>query len=299
MSETDLENELEFFLNNQKKKPHFNLSAFGDEIAADLDEQLDVLEEEGIRFLEVRGVWGKNILDLSNAELDKLNDTLQARGFGVSAIGSPIGKISITEPFEPHLTRFERALEVADWLGTSYIRIFSFFIPKEEGQAAFAKYRPEVMRRLNTFAAMTTPYGMILLHENEKDIYGDIAERCADLLNEVGSTNLRAAFDPANFVQVGEKPFTDAFPLLNSQINHLHIKDAKFADGSVTVAGSGDGEVKEVIRALWQGGYQGYATLEPHLQAAGRFGGFTGAQLFHEAVTAIRQILAEVEAEES
>lgn len=296
-----MSSELEFdemFFAPPKKKSYFNLAVFGDEIATDLDTQLEEMEQEGIRYLELRGAWGKNVMELSNAELDTINEALRDRGMSVSSIGSPIGKISITDPFEPEFERFKRALEIADWLGCSYVRLFSFYMPPEEGEAAYEKYRPEVMRRLNAMASEATPWGLILLHENEKGIYGDKAVRCADILNTVGSPNLRAVFDPANFVQVGDKPFTDAFPLLDEHITYIHAKDAFFADGSVTVAGAGEGEVEAVLRALWRRGYQGYLSLEPHLQNSGQFGGFSGPERFHEAARALKEIVARIEQEE-
>ncbi len=294
MSTQEEELDFEEMFKPSKKKSFFNLAVFGDEISPDLDEQLEHMEQEGIRFLELRGAFGKNVLELSNAELDQISKKLQARGMGVSAIGSPIGKISITEEFEPHFEKFKRALEIADWLGSSYIRLFSFYMPREEGEAAYAKYRPEVIRRLNAFVNETQLWGMILLHENEKGIYGDTAERCADLLHAVGSTNLRAVFDPANFVQIGQQPFSHAFPLLDEQITYVHIKDAFFADGSVTVAGAGEGQLEEVLRALWERGYQGYLSLEPHLQSSGQYSGFSGPALFHEAATALKALVARI-----
>lgn len=284
---------------SRRDRAIFTLSAFADEISSDLDEQLTHLEQEGISSLEFRGVNGKNVLDLSNAELKQIDQTLKQHGFTVSAIGSPIGKIPITEPFEPHIVRFERALEVADWLGSSYVRIFSFFMPpaapSEDPASLYQKYRPEVMRRMNQFADIVMPYGMILLHENEKGIFGDTPERCADILQTVGSTNLRATFDPANFVQCGVKPFSEAYPLLADQITYVHIKDAFFNDGRVVVAGEGEGEVADVLQALWQRGYQGYLSLEPHLAAAGEFSGFSGPELFHQAAQALKKLLAQIE----
>jgi sugar phosphate isomerase/epimerase len=283
----------------RSSQPSFTLSAFADEISSDLDEQLTHLTQEEINCLEFRGVWGKNVLDLTDDELKRVASTLKAGGFTVSAIGSPIGKISITDPFEPHIKRFERALEIADWLGTSYIRMFSFFMPKpvagESEVDLYEKYRPEVIARLTQLTEMT-PQNTTLLHENEKDIYGDTAKRCADILHEVGSANLHAVFDPANFVQCGVKPFSEAYPLLADQITYVHIKDAFFDDGRVVVAGEGEGEVAEVLKALWQRGYQGYLSLEPHLASAGKFSGFSGPQLFHEAAKALKNLLAQIEA---
>ncbi len=90
------------------------ISAFADEISQDPHEQLDVLARQGIQFIEFRAIHGTNVLDLSDSQHAAFRELLFARGFGLSAIGSPIGKIRITEPFDEHLQRFERAMELAE-----------------------------------------------------------------------------------------------------------------------------------------------------------------------------------------
>jgi 3-dehydroshikimate dehydratase len=270
----------------------FTLSAFGDEIAADLGEQLAVMEREGVPALEFRGAWGKNILDLSDDEVKKSKQMLDERGMHVSAIGSPIGKVGITDDFGAHLERFRRALAVAAMLDTPRIRIFSFFIP--EGQNP-ADYRTAVMDRLSMLVNLADDAGVTLLHENEKEIYGDIATRCADIHATIPALNLRAAFDPANFIQCAVRPMDEAWPLLAEVSTHIHIKDAVLTDGHVVPAGEGDGQVRELLQALVKRGYRGYLTLEPHLKAAGRYGGFSGPDLFHTAVAARKGLLSEVE----
>lgn len=264
------------------------LSAFADEISPDLGEQLDVLSGEGIRHLELRGVWNKNVLRLSDEDLDRVGETLRERGFGVSSVGSPIGKIGIRDPFAPHLEDFERALDVAERLQAPYIRIFSFFIPDGEDPAA---HRGEVMRRMEELVRRAEKRGVTLLHENEKHIYGDIPERCVDLLQTCASPRLRAAFDPANFVQCGVRPFEDGWPVLAAHTEYGHIKDARFADGSVTPAGQGDGDLHAWLAALKERGFGGFLSLEPHLAAAGTFSGFSGPELFRVAATALKQLL--------
>lgn len=270
----------------------FTLSAFGDEIAADLAEQLDVMRREGIPALEFRGAWGANILDLSDDQVRRAKALLDERGMHVSAIGSPIGKVKITDDFGAHLVRYRRALAVAAMLDAPRIRIFSFFIP--EGEDA-ARYRAAVMDRMQMLTDLAEEAGVTLWHENEKEIYGDIATRCADIHATIRSPNLRAAFDPANFIQCGVRPMDEAWPLLADVSTHIHIKDAVMADGHVVPAGEGDGEVAELLRALVARGYRGYLTLEPHLQAAGPYGGFSGPKLFHTAVEALKGLLRDVE----
>ncbi|MHB1628027.1 MAG: sugar phosphate isomerase/epimerase family protein [Bacilli bacterium] len=267
------------------------LTAFADEISADLTEQLDVLEAEGIRHIELRSVWNRNVLDLSDGEWEQVRTALHERSVRVSAIGSPIGKIGVADDFESHLRRFKRAAEAAEYFDTQYIRIFSFFIPAGSDPAAF---RNEVMRRIQVLEERARDAGLTLLHENEKEIYGDTGERCLDIFRTCPSERLRCAFDPANFVQCGVRPFSDAFPLLEPYISYVHIKDARFDGGLVVPAGQGDGEVEQVLSSLLDGGYDGFLSLEPHLDKAGRFSGFSGPERFRAAGGALKDMLREL-----
>ena len=132
---------------------------------------------------------------------------------------------------------------------------------------------------------------MVLVHENEKDIYGDTPERCLDIIQSVGSPNLRVAWDPANFVQVGVRPFTEGYALLRPHLEYMQIKDAHAADGTVTVAGDGDGQLVETIRALREDGFDGFFSLEPHLGDVHALGGFSGPELFTRAHAAFTDLL--------
>ncbi|MCM2534092.1 sugar phosphate isomerase/epimerase [Neobacillus pocheonensis] len=266
------------------------LTGFADEISPELELQIEVLQSESINHIEFRGVWGKNVLKLTDEELVRVKKEFNQHGISVSSIGSPIGKIKITDDFEQHLNEFERAIEVAKFFHSPYIRIFSFFIPEGENPE---KYRDEVLYRMKTLTDKVEGTGIVLLHENEKDIYGDTTERCLEILEHVGSPNLRCAFDPANFVQCGVKPFTEAFSKLLPYIEYLHIKDAKFENGKVVPVGEGDGEFREVLQALKINGFDGFMSLEPHLKAAETFQGFSGPDLFKVATRALKNILAE------
>ena len=267
--------------------PHFTLSAFGDEIDNDLQTQLDVLQSEGVHHLELRGAWGSNVLDLDDDQLRRAQTMLKEHGFGVSAIGSPIGKSELARPQSWELERLERALKAAEVLGTRLIRIFSFFV--EEGQAE--AHRDEIIERMGLLTERAQQAGVTLVHENEKGIYGDTAERCHDLLHTINSPALRMAFDPANFVQVGVRPMRDVWPLLADDTVHFHIKDALFEGAAVRPAGEGDGAIPELLADLVARGYQGFLTLEPHLQIAGPAGGFSGEAGMRTAVGALRRLL--------
>jgi len=270
------------------------LSAFADEISADLDEQIAVLRDEHIRFLELRGAWNINVLDLSDQQVADIKRALDAAGIGVSAIGSPIGKAPIDTPFDEYLHRFERAITVARAFDTSYIRIFSFYPPTSEGAAADpAAWRDEALRRLRELTARAGAAGVTLLHENEKEIYGDTIARCVDLMRGVDDTRFQAIFDPANFIQCAQTPYPDAYDALRPWLRYVHIKDAR-DDGSVVPAGDGAARWPDLLRRLRADGYDGFLSLEPHLATAGHAGGFSGAALFQRASQALQGLLRDM-----
>jgi sugar phosphate isomerase/epimerase len=272
----------------------FTLSGFADEIDPQFDVQLATLTSLRIRFLELRGAWGKGVMAFDADELARLQSGMAASGIRVSAIGSPIGKIKIDDPFEPHLQAFEHALELAALFGCPYIRMFSFFVP--EGEAA--RHRPEVMRRLRALLDVARGHPVTLLHENERHIYGDTPERCLDIFETLASPQLRMTFDPANFVMCGVRPYDQAFALLGDYVTYMHIKDGCMADQRVTPAGQGDGQVREILAALHDRSYDGYLSLEPHLAVAGEFSGFSGPDRFATATQALRGLLRDIGATE-
>ncbi|MGC5585339.1 sugar phosphate isomerase/epimerase family protein [Ornithinimicrobium sp. W1679] len=266
----------------------WTLSGFSDEISPDLQEQCALVRKLGMGFVELRSAWGTNVLDLDADQLARAKEILDAHGLRVSSIGSPIGKIFIDEDFAEHQARARHAVEVAHHFGAPYIRIFSFFIrPGDDPDS----HRDEVVDRMRALADIAAEGDVVLLHENEKEIYGDIPRRCVDLLETVGSPHLRAAWDAANFVQVGVRPFSEAFAQIRPFLEYVQIKDATMADGEVVPAGRGDGEVRETLRALREDGFEGFFSLEPHLSQAHSLGGFSGPELFTEAWEAFTGLL--------
>jgi 3-dehydroshikimate dehydratase len=265
------------------------LAAFGDEIAPDLGEQIAVLQEAGVRYLELRTVDGTNVLDLTDAQVAGIRQKLAAGGIGVSAIASPIGKVSISSPFEEHLARFGRALALAHTFETPFVRIFSFYPPSDTAPGTVPE-REAVLARLRTLVDGARAAGVTLLHENEKDIYGDTIARCVDLLKTITDPHLAAAFDPANFVQCGQVPDPDACTALQPWIRHVHVKDVT-AEGRLVPAGAGVAGWLGLLARLHAAGYDGFFTLEPHLAAAGPFQGFSGPDQFRLAAAAFQDLL--------
>ncbi|HEU4346429.1 MAG TPA: sugar phosphate isomerase/epimerase family protein, partial [Actinoplanes sp.] len=258
----------------------WTLSGFSDEISPDFTEQCAVARDLGLKYIEVRSAWDVNILDLKPEQLSTMKEILAAYGLRVSSIGSPIGKIFIDEEFPPHLERMRHAAEVAQFFGAPYIRIFSFFLRPGADPAA---HRDEVIDRMRALTRVAESAGVVLLHENEKEIYGDVPARCLDIVRSVGSPHLRLAWDPANFVQVGVRPYTDGYHDLRPHVAYVQIKDARAEDGTVVPAGEGDGEVARTIRALRHDGFDGFFSLEPHLATGHATGGFSGSEQFRRA----------------
>ena len=241
----------------------FRFSAFSDEYSPSLDEQICGLLENNVHLMEPRNVDGTNISDLTSEAALEMRAKLDKAGIGISALGSPIGKIKITDDFETHKIKLRRTCEIAKILGADRIRMFSFFIPK--GTEDYSVYRDEVMRRLGEMIDIAEEYGVLLCHENEKGIYGDTPERCLDILKTFPG-RIGCVFDTANFLQVGATPFPDGFMLLCDYITYMHVKDC-IANGTVVVAGTGIGCVPETFAVLNRriDGVMN-VTVEPHLR---------------------------------
>ena len=247
------------------------LSGFSDEISENIITQFEVLNKLGIKYFEPRGVDGKNISALSDDELKSLKDNMRKFDIKASSIGSPIGKIKISDDFDAHFNLFKRVVEIAKFLDTKYIRMFSFYNDGKWDEVA----RKEVFRRLNILINYAKENDVILLHENEKDIYGDTVERCLELMKEFYCENFKAVFDPANFVQCNQDT-KKAINLLSPYVEYLHIKDAISEDGRVVPSGFGDGNIALVVSEFLNKDINGFISLEPHL---GSFEGLSDLEL--------------------
>lgn len=264
-----------------------HLSAFADEIAADPVEQLEVLAKNGVRNVEFRSIHKTNVLDLEPARHQEFRALIQAQGVGLSAIGSPIGKAPIVEPFDAHLDRYRIALDLAEFYETARIRVFSFFIPAGDDPA---RHRDEVLKRMAKLAELARERGLILVLENEKGIYGDTAARVNDVLQSVDSPALTHAFDPANYLEVGQS-IDDAWTLLRDRVGHFHVKDYDTDRHCNVPAGEGHGQIPRLIADAVSRGFQGFCVLEPHLVVAEASYGYTGPERFGEAAAALKNAL--------
>ena len=234
-------------------KLKFKLAAFADEAASSIDEQIKAMKENEISMLEIRGVDGQNIADISAQKAKETRKKLEDAGLAVWSLGSPFGKIGINDDFSAHLDKFKKNLETARILGAKRIRLFSFYGANGEAE----KYKAKVFSQLQAFVDASKGSGIVLCHENEKGIYGDIASRCLEIHQAV--PELKAIFDPANFIQSGQDTL-EVWKMLSPYVEYLHIKDA-LSDGSVVPAGKGQGNLPYILS-----NYKGEVlTIEPHL----------------------------------
>ena len=237
----------------------FVLSAFADEAGSSLDEQIEALKRNGIRYIEPRNINGKPILTLTDDELVEIKKQLDENGIKVNSLGSPIGKYPIKEPFDKHLADFRRALEICKILGTDRMRMFSFFV----NQSELNEYRDEVINRLKIMTDIAKDHGIMLCHENESEIYGQNPKEMLDIMTNV--KGLFGIFDPANY-RMNDCDIIDGINATLVNLAYLHIKDAIYESQIIVPAGDGEGKIAEVLDIVNKHTDEVvYLTLEPHL----------------------------------
>ena len=266
------------------------LSAFADEYSGWFDKQIEGLKKFNIPYIEIRGIDGKNISLYTPEDAKVWKKAFDENGIKVWAIGSPVGKVDITKPFDEHLAVVENLCKIANVLDCDKIRGFSFYNTANCDKEV-------VVEKLNQIIELVESYGITLYHENEKDIFGENVENCVYLLDSL--PKLKCVYDPANFVQCNVDVAT-ALKTLQSRVDYYHIKDAYYKDGAVVPAGCGDGMVDEMVAGIQK---DTVLTLEPHLTV---FSGYSDidktelkthykypsrAEAFGDAVKHIKDIL--------
>lgn len=251
---------------------NIKLSGFADEIDASLAAQISGLKGLGMGYVEMRGVDGQNLISHTDEKVKDIKKILDSEGIKLSALGSPLGKIGIDDDFAPHMEAFKRAIEIAHMMECPNIRMFSFYLPEGCNPE---DYEGRVFDRINSFVEYASANEAVLLHENEKGIYGAKAKECKKLMENFYGDHFKAVFDFANFVQCHQDTL-EAYEMLKQYVHYIHVKDAKWADGSVVPVGYGDGNVAKILQQLFASGYNGFLSLEPHLA---EFGGFSALEI--------------------
>ena len=239
------------------KLDNIRLYAFTDEAGVEIDSQIAAAKRNGLYGIELRGSEFGNVSDLSFVAACCISKKLKDAGLSVWSLGSPLGKIGIEDEFTPHLEKLRNTLELCRVFGTKNIRMFSFYIPRGKNPD---DYKNKVIDRLGRMLEMSKSYGVTLCHENEKGIYGEDALRCLEIIKAL--PDIKAVFDPANFIQCGVDTLS-AWELLKPYVKYMHIKDA-LSNGRVVPAGKGEGNVKSIALEFIRAGGSDF-TIEPHL----------------------------------
>ncbi|MCA1596157.1 MAG: sugar phosphate isomerase/epimerase [Chloroflexi bacterium] len=269
----------------------FRLGVITDEISADFEKALDVMLEYDVRQVEIRELWGKNVLRLNAEEMSRAREAVQRRGMEVCSIASPFYKCSLGIKEGGHADRMERkmhgaseaaiqeqapvlerACELAHYFGARLVRVFAFWrdIP----------VTPEVHQAIKD--AFTEPIeiarqqNLTLGLENEHACLIGTGVEAGPLLMEIGSPHLRSVWDPGNAFQLGERPFPDGYLAVRDVMTHMHVKDARTItreDGSIerpwTVIGDGEIDYPSQFKALIEDDYRGVVSLETHYRGPG------------------------------
>ena len=274
------------------------LCAFADEAGSSLAEQIAALQRNRIPNLELRSIDGKNVLDFTEDEARAYAKELADAGITVFSIGSPLGKVDITCDFEEYLGKVRHILSLCKIFSCTRVRMFSFFKAGDEAE-------DEVVARLCRMVELAEGEGIHLYHENEKDIFGDVAERVEKLICRV--PGLRFIYDPANFIQCGQD-MQAAMDSLLGKIGYFHIKDVIRETGELVPAGEGDGLLRELIARIPR---DATLTIEPHLAVFAGYGQIDNTEMknkyiyknnqdsFDAACAGLRKVLSDCGYEET
>lgn len=258
--------------------PNFKLGIITDEITENFGEALDFISGYSLHYCELRDLWGKNVMNLSQAELDRAKHMIEEHHLKVSDIGSPIFKYNLPEmPARPEKrdvfradftdkdsnTLLKKSFELAHFLGVPKVRIFSYW-RVEQPEKAY----PYVRDRLAKAAELAGRNGILLVLENEHECNVGTGAELGRFLRDVNSPHLRGNWDPGNAAMLHEVPYPDGYRHVIGLFSHMHIKDVKKnpETGKLTWAPVGGGFIdwKGQIKAVVEHHYNNTMSLETH-----------------------------------
>ncbi|MBI4875577.1 MAG: sugar phosphate isomerase/epimerase [Acidobacteria bacterium] len=264
--------------------PKFPIAAITDEYSPDLEKALEPMVATGMTGAELRVLWGKNIMDLSQDELLRARDLVAAKGLKVVGIASPLLKCVLPDSppvdariqhdvfaskhtFEDQPRLAEHAFSIAKLMGCKIIRVFTYWRTVEP-QKCF----DGVVKGLAELAEKAAKEDLIIGLENEHACNVATAAETAAVLKAVSNPALQVVWDPANALCAGEEPFPYGYSLLPAnRIAHVHAKDCHIEDHKPVWGPLGTRSVdwKGQIAALQADGYKGYLSLETHWPGPG------------------------------
>jgi sugar phosphate isomerase/epimerase len=267
------------------------LTGITDEAADDLDGQIRACRELGWEWIDLRTIDGVNITNISDAEFDRLLEKLDAAGLRISSFGSAIANWGrrVTDPLETDLEELERAIPRMQKAGTRFLRIMSYR-PEATAPTATAggtaaatgspwsdaELKDEVIRRLTEITRRAEDGGIVCLHENCDTWGGQSYEHTLELLERIDSPAFSLVFDTGNPVETrdarpgADGAYQDAYEFyraVRDHIGYVHIKDG-YVEGERTVyafPGEGNARIPEILSDLFDSGYDGGFSIEPHV----------------------------------
>ena len=260
--------------------PLLQIGAVTDEFSPDdLDKALGAMASLGMTFAELRVVFGRNIIDLTEAEIERVLRKVEAAGMQVLSIASPLLKCTLPDapPIAAHIQQdvfgsaftFEdqprlarRAFEIAERTGARIIRVFSYWRTVEPDACL-----DRVASALRALAGEAGRLGIVIGIENEHACNIATATETARLLATVDDPALQVIWDPANAYVAGETPYPDGYSRLPlSRIVHVHAKDCHVKDHVPVFGPLGEMGIdwRGQITALVRDGYRGGISLETH-----------------------------------
>src|SRR6266403_1236698 len=265
----------------------FRIAVINDEITQDFGRACEIASQEfGMEWIELRGMWNKNLLKLDAKEIEEARRILEKNKLRVTDIASPLFKVdwpgAPQSKFSPKRDQFnanftleqqdevlERSIELAKAFQTDRVRCFDFWRLDDQ-----APYRAAMNEKLRDAAEKAAKKNVILVLENEPACNTATAAEAAKVLNAVPSPNLMLNWDPGNAAEHDEKPYPDGYNLLpKERIGHCHCKDAakKPDDRSYQWAAMGRGIIDWVgqFKALKRDGYHFAVSLETHWRGGG------------------------------
>jgi len=265
----------------------FKLGVITDEITQDVEKALGVARELGLDCIELRGCWNKNVKDLTDSEIRRVQATARAAGLEVVCIASPLFKCNITDEREvdEHLGLLPRLISITKLFDAEILRGFAFWATENPNQ-----HWNKVVENLRKAAEICQSEGVILALENEHATFVGTGKEAGGALEKVGSKGLMLVWDPGNAFCAGEVPYPDGYLQARSHMVHMHLKDAMRDKDTGKVrfvaVGSGAIDYLEQFRALIEDGYSGCVSIETHYLIQG-----DGEKSTRETCSGLRRVL--------
>jgi L-ribulose-5-phosphate 3-epimerase len=261
----------------------FKLGIITDELTEELNEAAEFISSYGLHYCELREMWGKNIMNSPQSDLDRARKVISDHRLQVSDIGSPIFKWNLPKmPAHANEKRdefkasfiesdadrlLEQSFRLARFFGTPKVRIFSYW-RVEDPEKAY----PMVAERLRKAAQLASRNDIILVLENEMSCNVGTGKELGRILRDINSPHLRGNWDPGNAVMLGETPYPDGYHAVRGLFPHMHVKDvrrnAKTGKLEWAPVGGGIIDFRGQFAALKQDRYEGTMSLETHYRRA-------------------------------